>query len=131
MTRRTAEGDTTWPAGGHEDGHGISATPAAIGRVGLVPPQVEDGYAERTPPWHDVRAVARRVEEVGFDSLWLIDHLTDQFPFDDDAVPPGLATSSSGIEPNTIAGIEAFAKVLEQVDRGEERQSKPPEASSV
>ena len=57
-------------------------------KVGLVLPQVEDDLAGCTPRWTDLLAVAQRAEAIGFDSLWLIDHMIYQFPFDDDTHPP-------------------------------------------
>lgn len=57
-------------------------------KVGLVLPQLEDTLAGHTPRWTDVLAVAQRAEAVGFDSLWLVDHIIYQFPFDDDTQPP-------------------------------------------
>ena len=44
-------------------------------KVGLVLPHWEGMLDGATPRWADVRAVAERAEAVGFDSLWVIDHL--------------------------------------------------------
>jgi alkanesulfonate monooxygenase SsuD/methylene tetrahydromethanopterin reductase-like flavin-dependent oxidoreductase (luciferase family) len=43
--------------------------------IGLVLPQMEGAMAGATPQWPDVAAMARRAEAVGFDSIWVIDHL--------------------------------------------------------
>ena len=44
-------------------------------KVGLVLPQVEDDLAGHTPRWTDLLEVAQRAEAIGFESLWLIDHM--------------------------------------------------------
>ena len=44
-------------------------------KVGLILPVQDDGMAGATPRWADLRAMAERAEQVGFDSLWLADHL--------------------------------------------------------
>ncbi len=48
-------------------------------QVGLVLPVVEYNMAGATPRWADIAAIARRAEEVGFDSLWVPDHLLYRF----------------------------------------------------
>lgn len=45
-------------------------------RVGLYLPHGERHMDGKTPGWADIVAMARRAEEVGFDSLWVSDHLT-------------------------------------------------------
>jgi probable F420-dependent oxidoreductase len=44
-------------------------------KVGLFLPAAEGVTGGRTPGWTDLLALARRAEAVGFDSLWLPDHL--------------------------------------------------------
>ncbi|CAA9554442.1 MAG: hypothetical protein AVDCRST_MAG88-995, partial [uncultured Thermomicrobiales bacterium] len=44
-------------------------------KVGLHLPIGEGMLQGRTPRWSDIAALARRAEEVGFDSLWIPDHL--------------------------------------------------------
>jgi alkanesulfonate monooxygenase SsuD/methylene tetrahydromethanopterin reductase-like flavin-dependent oxidoreductase (luciferase family) len=44
-------------------------------KVGLLLPLVEGGMDGATPSWSDLRAMAERAEAVGFDSLWVVDHL--------------------------------------------------------
>ncbi len=44
-------------------------------KVGLVLPQLERSMDGATPRWSDLRAFAERAEAVGFDSLWVVDHL--------------------------------------------------------
>ncbi|MFD6160877.1 LLM class flavin-dependent oxidoreductase [Nocardia sp. NPDC060256] len=43
--------------------------------IGLVLPQMEGAMDGATPRWPDIAAMAGRAEEVGLDSIWLIDHL--------------------------------------------------------
>ena len=57
-------------------------------KVGLILPQIEDWMGGQTARWTDLLAMAQRAEALGFDSLWLVDHLLYQFPFDDDTQPP-------------------------------------------
>jgi alkanesulfonate monooxygenase SsuD/methylene tetrahydromethanopterin reductase-like flavin-dependent oxidoreductase (luciferase family) len=49
-------------------------------KVGFHLPHVEDWMGGRTARWTDVLAIAKRAEEVGFDSLWVADHLLYEFP---------------------------------------------------
>ena len=44
-------------------------------KVGLFLPGAEGMAGGETPPWADLLGMARRAEAVGFDSLWLPDHL--------------------------------------------------------
>ena len=44
-------------------------------KVGFQLPHAEDWAAGRTPGWRDLVAMAKLAEEVGFDSLWVADHL--------------------------------------------------------
>lgn len=45
-------------------------------KVGLLLPTYEGMLQGETPSWSDMLAIARRAEAVGFDSLWVVDHLT-------------------------------------------------------
>jgi alkanesulfonate monooxygenase SsuD/methylene tetrahydromethanopterin reductase-like flavin-dependent oxidoreductase (luciferase family) len=102
-------------------------------RVGLVLPQVEDDLAGHTPRWTDLLAVAQRAEAIGFDSLWLIDHMIYQFPFDDDTQPPhglwecwsllaALAATTERVELGTLVACTNFrnpallAKTADTID---------------
>jgi probable F420-dependent oxidoreductase len=49
-------------------------------KVGLFIPHAEYGMLGATPRWSDIRAMAQRAEELGFDSLWLFDHLIFELP---------------------------------------------------
>ena len=64
-------------------------------KVGLLLPHLEGSLDGATPRWADMLALARRAEAVGFDSLWLIDHLlvdrAELFERVDLPIPPALA----------------------------------------
>lgn len=47
-------------------------------KIGFIVPNAEREMAGVTPRWEDYTAIARRVEEAGFDSLWVADHLLDR-----------------------------------------------------
>ena len=44
-------------------------------KLGLILPEAEYDMAGATPRWSDLAAMARLAEEIGFDSLWFVDHL--------------------------------------------------------
>jgi alkanesulfonate monooxygenase SsuD/methylene tetrahydromethanopterin reductase-like flavin-dependent oxidoreductase (luciferase family) len=44
-------------------------------KVGIILPDTEREMGGETPRWRDLDAMARFVEEAGFDSLWVFDHL--------------------------------------------------------
>src|SRR5262245_22005700 len=49
--------------------------------VGLILDTIEDvTYPERSPRWSGMLERAKLAETVGFDSLWVSDHLTHRFP---------------------------------------------------
>lgn len=50
-----------------------SRDPRAM-KVGLMLPQTDGMRGSGTRRWADIKAVARTAEEVGFDSLWVVDH---------------------------------------------------------
>lgn len=43
--------------------------------LGLNLPYVEGSMAGRTPRWADIRAMAHRAEAIGFDAVWVSDHV--------------------------------------------------------
>lgn len=49
-------------------------------KLGLVLDIDEGTLQGKSPAFHDLRAMARMAEQVGFDSLWLPDHLIFRFP---------------------------------------------------
>jgi alkanesulfonate monooxygenase SsuD/methylene tetrahydromethanopterin reductase-like flavin-dependent oxidoreductase (luciferase family) len=88
-------------------------------------------HADRTRSWRDLLAMARQVEDAGFDSLWIPDHLLFRWP----GVPPttqgtweawslvaALAATTSRVEIGTMVLCTAFrspallAKMADTVD---------------
>ena len=49
-------------------------------KIGLFVPHFEQPWGGRGLGWAEMAAMARRAEEVGFDSFWLPDHLLFRFP---------------------------------------------------
>jgi len=49
-------------------------------KIGLLLPIIEGTLAGETARWADLLAIARRAEELGFDSLWITDHLLFRLP---------------------------------------------------
>jgi probable F420-dependent oxidoreductase len=49
-------------------------------KIGLFVPHFEQPWNGSSLDWADITAMARRAEEVGFDSFWLPDHLLYRFP---------------------------------------------------
>jgi probable F420-dependent oxidoreductase len=50
------------------------ASPRAV-KVGIVLPTYEGMYGDGTARWSDIRTMAQRAESLGFDSVWVLDHL--------------------------------------------------------
>lgn len=48
-------------------------------KIGLYLPMAEHSMDGRTPRWSDILAIARRAEELGFDSVFVADHLIYHF----------------------------------------------------
>ncbi len=82
--------------------------------IGLALPQYDFFSAEPEPgrvPWATVEATARRAEELGFDSLWLSDHLfVDRSRY---GGPPGRYP---GFDP--LPALGALARVTDRVGLG-------------
>jgi alkanesulfonate monooxygenase SsuD/methylene tetrahydromethanopterin reductase-like flavin-dependent oxidoreductase (luciferase family) len=49
-------------------------------KLGLILTPIEDRDGPATPGWRDLAEVARTAEDVGFDSIWISDHLIHRFP---------------------------------------------------
>jgi probable F420-dependent oxidoreductase len=49
-------------------------------KIGVFVPHWENPWNGCAPRWEDIAAIARRAEDVGFDSFWLPDHLLFRFP---------------------------------------------------
>ena len=53
-------------------------------KVGLMLPQIEGQNGKGVRRWSEVSDMARVAEEVGFDSLWVVDHLIYQMVGEED-----------------------------------------------
>jgi alkanesulfonate monooxygenase SsuD/methylene tetrahydromethanopterin reductase-like flavin-dependent oxidoreductase (luciferase family) len=76
--------------------------------VGLLLPQMEESMAGVTPRWPDLAEMATCAEEVGFDALWVTDHLVLH--------PPGSSQSKGIWECWSL--LAALAAVTERVTIG-------------
>ena len=84
-------------------------------KLGLLLPDHEGLYSGAMPRWRDLRELARLGEEIGFDSLWVCDHLINQWP---DGSPRGtwecwsdlsaLAALTERVELGTLVVCTAF-----------------------
>lgn len=96
-------------------------------KVGFILPHLE---GRTTPRWDDIVGMARLGEEMGFDSLWLVDHLLYQFGADDQVrgvwecwtLLGGIAAVTTKPELGTLVTCTAFrspallAKMAETID---------------
>lgn len=64
----------------HDGAAGAGAGRGRPLKVGLLLPAIEGTMAGDTARWADLLAIARRAEEVGFDSLWVSDHFLFRLP---------------------------------------------------
>jgi alkanesulfonate monooxygenase SsuD/methylene tetrahydromethanopterin reductase-like flavin-dependent oxidoreductase (luciferase family) len=77
-----------------------STSTTAPPKIGLLVPQ--SGIGERWTRWTEALDFARRAENLGFDSLWLIDHLLirqDRLAQQHGEAPPPLATELAAVPP--------------------------------
>jgi alkanesulfonate monooxygenase SsuD/methylene tetrahydromethanopterin reductase-like flavin-dependent oxidoreductase (luciferase family) len=98
-------------------------------RVGLFLPLDEAALPDAAPRWADLAAMAARAEALGFDSLWLPDHLLYRFP----TTPPtgqwecwsilaALAATTRRVALGTLVAATSFrnpallAKMADTVD---------------
>ncbi|MEX1158860.1 MAG: LLM class flavin-dependent oxidoreductase [Thermomicrobiales bacterium] len=98
-------------------------------KVGLLLPHLEGWYEGGTARWVDLAAMARTAEDVGFDSLWVADHLLYRFPempafgiWECWSLMAGLAATTSRVELGTIVSVTPwrnpalFAKMVDTVE---------------
>jgi probable F420-dependent oxidoreductase len=70
----------TAPQSGDRTAGSTTATRGRPLKVGLLLPAIEGLMAGETARWPDLLAISRRAEELGFDSLWVSDHLLFRLP---------------------------------------------------
>ena len=83
-------------------------------KVGLFLPTYEREMDGATPRWSDILAMARRAEELGFDSLWVADHLLmrdeqgTSAPWEAFSLLAALAASTSRVELGPLVACASF-----------------------
>lgn len=83
-------------------------------KIGFFLPIVEGQMDGATPRWSDIAAMAQRAEDVGFDSVWIPDHL--MFRFNDTtegtyecmSILAGLAAATTRVEIGTLVICTGF-----------------------
>jgi alkanesulfonate monooxygenase SsuD/methylene tetrahydromethanopterin reductase-like flavin-dependent oxidoreductase (luciferase family) len=84
-------------------------------RVGVVLPVFEHGLDGATARWADLKALARRAEELGLDSVWLSDHLVVRPDagepvgmWESWSVAAALGASTARVQVGTLVSCVAF-----------------------
>ncbi len=85
-------------------------------KIGVLLPTIEGGMARETPRWSDLAAMARRAEDVGFDSLWIVDHFYYHMPRREEqagvwegwSILAALAAITARVELGTLVLCTAF-----------------------
>ncbi len=100
-------------------------------KVGMILPEAENDLEGRTPRWQDYVAMARAVEDLGYDSLWFVDHYIYQN--DASGLPPqgawecwsmlaALAAATTRVELGSLVTATSFrnptllAKTADTID---------------
>ena len=93
----------------------MQTTPQQRMKIGIVLDIVEGSLDGRTPTFSDLREMALAAEQVGFDSLWLADHLIYRFPNQAESAPwealtmlSALAAVTSRITLGTLVVCTSF-----------------------
>jgi alkanesulfonate monooxygenase SsuD/methylene tetrahydromethanopterin reductase-like flavin-dependent oxidoreductase (luciferase family) len=100
-------------------------------KLGVILPEAEFDMAGATPRWSDLSAMARLAEDIGFDSVWFVDHLIyrdDMTTLDQQGVwecwsiLAGLAAATQRVElgslvtPTSFRNPALLAKIADTVD---------------
>ncbi|HEX5164939.1 MAG TPA: LLM class flavin-dependent oxidoreductase, partial [Thermomicrobiales bacterium] len=98
-------------------------------KIGMLLPHLEGSYLGGTARWADLAAMAKTAEDVGFDSLWVADHLLYRFPdvpefgvWECWSLMAGLAAVTNRVELGTIVSVTPwrnpalFAKMVDTVE---------------
>ncbi len=98
-------------------------------KVGLLIPHLEGWYDGGTARWADMATMARTAEDVGFDSLWVADHLLYRFPdmptfgiWECWSLMAGLAAVTNRVQLGTIVTVTPWrnptllAKMVDTVE---------------
>lgn len=100
-----------------------------MAKIGIILPVAEGRMEGETPSWSDLLAMSQRAEELGFDSVWVVDHLIVQSDTEPTAgvwecwsLLSALAAATSRVELGTLVLCNSFrnpalvAKMAETVD---------------
>jgi len=101
-------------------------------KVGLILPHWEAGMSGKTPGWSDITEMAQLAEDIGFDSLWLVDHFLNPYKYRGEdkvqgfwdcwTILPALAATTKRAELGTLVTCTGFrnpalmAKMADTVD---------------
>jgi len=98
-------------------------------KLGLIPSIDEASVSGQTPRFRDLQAAAQAAEQVGFDSLWLADHLIFRFPGEEErgcwevfTFLSALAAVTSRIQLGPLVACTSFrnpaliAKMVDSID---------------
>jgi probable F420-dependent oxidoreductase len=87
-------------------------------KVGLILPHWEAGMSGKTPGWSDITEMAQLAEDIGFDSLWLVDHFLNPYKdrgedkvqgfWDCWTILPALAATTKRVELGTLVTCTGF-----------------------
>ncbi|HUG16469.1 MAG TPA: LLM class flavin-dependent oxidoreductase [Thermomicrobiales bacterium] len=107
----------------------MEQAPTHPSTVGVILPLGEGRMEGQTACWSDLLAMSRRAEEVGFDSIWFVDHLLSQQSagpiigvWECWSLLAAVAASTSRVEIGTLVACTAFrnpalvAKMADTVD---------------
>jgi alkanesulfonate monooxygenase SsuD/methylene tetrahydromethanopterin reductase-like flavin-dependent oxidoreductase (luciferase family) len=100
-------------------------------KLGIILPEAEGDMAGATPRWSDLAGMAQLAEDIGFDSVWFVDHLIyrddmttirQQGVWECWSILAGLAAATKRVElgslvtPTSFRNPALFAKIVDTVD---------------